>query len=267
MNNKLDKALREICSMDELAEKSSPVHSLPPLAKLIVTIAYIAVTVSFHKYDIVGLAVMFIYPVIMFAVSGISMGSCFYKLRIIIPIVALVGVFNPIFDRDPFATVGGVTISCGVISMITLLMKGVFSLMASFILISTTKIDHLCGALRRVGIPAMLASLFLLTYRYITLMMTELSTMTTAYSLRAPGQKGIHISAWGSFIGQLFLRSMDRADEIYSSMQLRGFDGDFHYADIKIMTVNGAIFCGVCVTLFILARFFNIVFILGGLFT
>ena len=41
---------------------------------------------------------MFIYPVIMFAVSGISMASCFYKLRIIIPIVALVGVFNPIFD-------------------------------------------------------------------------------------------------------------------------------------------------------------------------
>lgn len=151
--------------------------------------------------------------------------------------------------------------------MITLLMKGVFSLMASFILISTTKIDHLCGALRRVGMPAMLASLFLLTYRYITLMMTELSTMTTAYSLRAPGQKGIHISAWGSFIGQLFLRSMDRADEIYSSMQLRGFDGDFHYADIKIMTVNGAIFCGVCVTLFILASFFNIIFLIGGLFT
>ena len=267
MNNKLEKALREICSMDELAERKSPVHSLPPLAKLIVTIAYIAVTVSFHKYDIVGLAVMVVYPIIMFAISGISIGSCFYKLRIILPIVALVGVFNPIFDREPFATVGGITLSCGVISMITLIMKGVFSLMASFILISTTKIDHLCGALRRVGMPGILASLFLLTYRYITLLMTELSTMTTAYSLRAPGQKGIHISAWGSFVGQLFLRSMDRADEIYSSMQLRGFDGDFHYAHTKIMTVNGAIFAGVCVTLFILARIFNVVFLLGNMFT
>ena len=267
MNNKLEKALREICSIDELAERDSPVHRLPPLAKLIVTIAYIAVTVSFHKYDIVGIAVMAVYPVIMFAISGISVGSCFYKLRIILPIVALVGVFNPIFDREPFATIGGVTFSCGVISMITLLMKGVLSLMASFILISTTKIDHLCGALRKVGMPGMLATLFLLTYRYITLMMTELSTMTTAYSLRAPGQKGIHISAWGSFIGQLFLRSMDRAEEIYSGMNLRGFDGNFHYADIKIMTVNGAFFSGICVTLFILARNFNIFFLLGNMFT
>ena len=98
MNNKLEKALREICSIDELAERDSPVHRLPPLAKLIVTIAYIAVTVSFHKYDIVGIAVMAVYPVIMFAISGISVGSCFYKLRIILPIVALVGVFNPIFE-------------------------------------------------------------------------------------------------------------------------------------------------------------------------
>ena len=151
--------------------------------------------------------------------------------------------------------------------MITLLMKGVFSLMASFILISTTKIDHLCGALRRVGMPGTLATLFLLTYRYITLMMTELSTMTTAYSLRAPGQKGIHISAWGSFIGQLFLRSMDKADEIYSSMHLRGFDGNFHYADIKLMTVPGAIFAGSCITLFILARLFNVIILIGSVFS
>ena len=253
--------------MDELAERDSYVHRLPPIAKLIVTICYIALTVSFDKYDITGLAVMVAYPLIMFAVSGISIESCFYKLRIILPIVALVGVFNPIFDREVYATIGGVTFSCGVISMITLLMKGVFSLMASFILISTTKIDHLCCALRRVGMPGTLATLFLLTYRYITLMMTELSTMTTAYSLRAPGQKGIHVSAWGSFIGQLFLRSMDRAEEVFSGMQLRGFDGNFHYADIKIMTVNGAVFCGVCVTLFILARIFNVIFLLGNMFT
>ena len=253
--------------MDELAEMDSPVHRLPPLAKLAVTICFIAITVSFDKYNIAGIVIMVAYPLIMFAVSGISIGACFYKLRIILPIVALVGVFNPIFDREVFATIGGVTFSCGVISMITLLMKGVFSLMASFILISTTKIDHLCGALRRVGMPGTLATLFLLTYRYITLMMTELSTMTTAYSLRAPGQKGIHISAWGSFIGQLFLRSMDKADEIYSSMHLRGFDGNFHYADIKLMTVPGAIFAGSCITLFILARLFNVIILIGSVFS
>ena len=41
------------------------------------------------------------------------------------------------------------------------------------------------------------------------------------------GQKGIHISVWGSFLGQLLLRSMDRAQALYESMELRGFCGEF----------------------------------------
>jgi cobalt/nickel transport system permease protein len=55
--------------------------------------------------------------------------------------------------------------------------------------------------------------------------------MTEAYHLRAPGQKGIQVSAWGSFLGQLLLRSMDRAQELYAAMLLRGYDGEFPYAE------------------------------------
>ncbi len=258
--------MREISTMDALAQAGSPIHDLPPLAKLIVTIAYIAVTVSFHKYDIASLAVMVLYPVLLSALSGISVGMCFYKFRIVLPVIILVGIFNPFFDTAPIARIGGVYISGGVISMITLILKGIFSLMASFYLIATTKIDHLCAALRKIHFPGMLVTLFLLTYRYIGMMMSELSIMTTAYALRAPGQKGIHVSAWGSFIGQLFLRSMDRAEEIYESMQLRGFDGNFYYADAKVFSVGGAVFTAVCVILFILARKCNVIVLLGGLF-
>lgn len=252
--------------MDEFAEGRSPVHGLPPLAKLIVTIAYIVITVSFDKYAIAPLVIMVLYPVILFQISGIPVKACFYKLRLIIPLIAFVGVFNPIMDRAPFAVIGGVTFSCGFISMITLFMKGVFSLMASFLLISTTKIDALCAALRKIHVPSMLVTLFLLTYRYIGLLMNEVSTMTTAYSLRAPGQKGIHVSAWGSFLGQLFLRSMDRAEDIYAGMQLRGFDGNFYYAETKIFTPGAAVYTAVCVALFILARNVNVVVLLGSLF-
>ena len=43
----------------------------------------------------------------------------------------------------------------------------------------------------------------------------------TAYALRAPGEKGIHFRAWGSLLGQLLLRSVDRAQLVYESMLLR----------------------------------------------
>ena len=89
--------------------------------------------------------------------------------------------------------------------------------------------------------------------------------MTDAYHLRAPGQKGIHISAWGSFLGQLLLRSMDRAQELYASMLLRGYHDHFHYADIERFKLRDALFMAGCILFFILLRYGNIAQLLGGL--
>jgi len=96
--------------------------------------------------------------------------------------------------------------------------------------------------------------------------MEEVSVMTTAYRLRAPGQNGIHVSAWGSFLGQLLLRSMDKAEELYISMQLRGFNHEFYYADSKTLKFSDILFCTVAVVVFVVCRLINIPVLLGGLF-
>ena len=149
--------------------------------------------------------------------------------------------------------------------MLTLMMKGIFSLMASFLLIATTPIDALCAALRKLHVPGIMTTLLLLTYRYIGVMMEEVAVMSQAYSLRAPGQKGIHISAWGSFLGQLLLRSMDRAEELYSSMQLRGFSGDFLYAVYKPLRLKDLLFLLASLGAFALFRFVDITSFIGQL--
>ena len=56
--------------------------------------------------------------------------------------------------------------------------------------------------------------------------LSELNQMSEAYHLRAVKQKGLHIKAWGSFVGHFLLRSLDRANEIFESMILRGFHGN-----------------------------------------
>jgi cobalt/nickel transport system permease protein len=107
----------------------------------------------------------------------------------------------------------------------------------------------------------------LLTYRYVAVMMEEVSVMTEAYHLRAPGQKGIHISAWGSFLGQLLLRSMDRAEDLYESMQLRGFRGEFYYADSPKCTAGAVVFALGCAAFFAAARCWDLPQLLGNLIT
>ena len=89
--------------------------------------------------------------------------------------------------------------------------------------------------------------------------------MTDAYHLRAPGQKGIHISAWGSFLGQLLLRSMDRAQELFSSMMLRGYHEHFHYADIDRFRMRDALFMAGCILFFLILRYGSIAQLIGGL--
>ena len=89
--------------------------------------------------------------------------------------------------------------------------------------------------------------------------------MTDAYALRAPGQKGIQFSAWGSFLGQLLLRSMDRAEELYSSMQLRGFSGDFLYAVYKPLRLKDLLFLLASLGAFALFRFVDITSFIGQL--
>lgn len=264
--DKLVKAQSDFREMDEISAGDSLIHQMHPLCKLIVTIIYIFFVVSFHKYDISSLAIMVLYPVLMFQAAQIPVHLCFYKLRVVLPFVCAMGLVNPFLDHISITQIGNIVITGGFISMLTLMMKGCFSLMASFLLIAATPVDSLCAALRKIHMPAILTTLFLLTYRYIGVMMEEASIMVQAYSLRAPNQKGIHISAWGSFLGQLLLRSMDRAQELYSSMVLRGFQGDFFYSDIPSCKVSNILFVIISIIFFVCARFLNITQLIGNLF-
>lgn len=261
----INNSAMEIRRMDEYALLDSPVHRLNSLAKLLVTIVYIFVVASFDKYAFSGLFVMILYPVTMFTVAGFSFRTCFVKFRFVLPLVLMVGIFNPFFDREPVLSVGPLIITGGIISMATLMLKGVLCVMASFIFAATTSVDSICKALRKLHVPNMFVTLFLLTCRYVYVLIDEVSIMFTAYKLRAPGQKGIRFDAWGSFLGQLLLRSMDRAEELYSSMCLRGFSGEYEYADSGKMKLKDWIFLITVIFLIVILRKYNLFAALGSL--
>ena len=263
--NQAERAGRELRAMDDLAAQDSFLHRLSPLSKLFVTIFYLAVVVSFPRYRLTALVWMALFPVAGYQLAGIALRTCFQKLRLVLPLVCAVGLLNPIFDRQIVAQLGTLAVSGGVVSMLTLVMKGVFCLLASFLLMATTTIEEICRALRQLHLPKTITSL-LLTFRYIGVLLSEVSVMQEAYSLRAPGQKGVHISAWGSFLGQLLLRSMDRATALYESMELRGYHGEFHYAQGRPSSRASWPFAIGCAALIVLARLYNLPALLGGLF-
>ena len=259
-------AMSELASLDELSRLDSFWHRLHPLGKLLLTIAYIAAVLSFPVNDIAGLFPMLLFPLIGYALSTIPVHTCFYKLRYLIPLVAFVGIWNPILNRAPAFTIGALTVSEGMVSFITLMLKGIYSLMASFLLIATTGIESLCYALRMLHVPKILVTALLITYRYISLLLSEAAAMSASYALRAPGEKGVRYKAWGSFLGSLLLRSMDRAQALYHSMQMRGFAGEFYYARKQTSAAADFIVFFAGLGLILLFRLVPVVTVIGRLF-
>ncbi len=261
----MDRATNEINEIDGLNKISSPYRRLSPLSKLFMTSVFIFATASFNKYDIYAVAFMALFPIIGYQFSFIPIKTCFYKMRFVIPLVCAVGLFNPFFDKSAFLKIGPVIITGGVISMITLMLKGVFSLAASFLLIATTPIEEICAGLRKIHFPKTLNILLLLTYRYISLMLDEAGTVWQAYSLRAPGQRGVNFRAWGSFPGRLILRGSDRAGDLYESMTLRGFDGEFRLGEEHKFSRISPLIAVTVAAAAVLSRIYNIPSLLGNL--
>ncbi len=228
--SKIGQAIHDMHHLDAAAAQDRWMNRVHPLMKLILTVAYVMAVVSYDKYNFKGLFTMGIGLLTVLAAGRIPVWRHAKGLGVVMLFICAVGVLNPYYDRTPMYLLGDFTITGGMISMMTLLIKGVLTVLASYTLMVTTSVTKLCYALRLLHIPKSIVTVFALIYRYVIVLLKEVERMQQAYQLRAPGQKGIHISTWGSFIGQLLLRSIDRAQIVYESMLLRGYDGEFRYS-------------------------------------
>jgi cobalt/nickel transport system permease protein len=224
----IEKNLRELNRLRDLQQRPHWMNYLHPLGKLLISVIYIFCVASVGKYDIARLIIFAVYLVFTYAIGELSFRDGIYRMRMILPLLIFAGIFNPFLDREVLFYIGDTGISGGVVSMLTMMIKGFYTVLAVYALIATTSIDDICYALRCIRVPKLIVIVVMLIYRYFDVMAGEAERITTAYMLRAPSQKGIHYRAWGTLVGQWLLRSMDRAEVVYESMLLRGFKGEFN---------------------------------------
>ena len=224
---RIGRALYELHALERMSGEDRWVNRLHPAAKLAVTLLFLLLTVSFSRYDLPGLLGMFMYPLFMFIAGEIRCRDAAKRIWPVLLLLLLMGIANPLFDREPVLTAGSFRITGGMVSMATLFLKGVLCILAAYILTASTSITGICRTLRMAKIPKSIVTVILLIYRYLSVLLGEADRVTAAYALRAPSEKGIGILAWGSLAGSLLIRSMDRAQVLYDSMQIRGYTGEF----------------------------------------
>lgn len=222
---KIDKALDTLHAMERGSESAAPSYAAGTRAGMAVTLVYLCLLLSVPLQDLQRLVWFAVYPVVWASLGGVGYGRVMRRSLVVLPLIAFVGIFNPIVDTSPAFSVGSVVVSRGWVSFMSILIRGMLSVQAVVTLMSVCGFADVCRELRAVHVPSSLTTQLQLVYRYIGVLLEELQTMARARAARGYGRRSFPLRMWGTMTGQLFLRSVDRAERIHRAMLARGFDG------------------------------------------
>ena len=215
--------VHELRALENLSAGRTVIHRLHPFAKLLTAFVFIVVVASFGRYDFARLAPYLFYPFVMMALAELPYRLLLLRMLIALPFCLFAGISNVIFDRAAAFTVGAVTVSLGMLSLVTILLKMYLCVMAALLLVATTPFTELTAQLRRFHTPAVFVIVFDMTFRYIGVLLEEVYSMTTAYKLRSGNKNALEMRHMGPFVGQLLLRGFDRAERVHAAMRCRGY--------------------------------------------
>jgi cobalt/nickel transport system permease protein len=125
---------------------------------------------------------------------------------------------------------------------------------------------RLCAGLERLGLPRVFVVQLLFLYRYIFVIADEALRMRRGMELRSIGGRSPKLRVYGSLVGHLLLRAMDRAQRIYGAMLARGFSGDMPTLQPACPHGSDIVFVTGWLSFFVLARCWNLADSLGRLF-
>ena len=263
MSSIIETALYDIGRLETLAEKDTVVHRLDSRAKLIVTLAFILAVVSFDRYSISDLLPFFLYPAVIIGLADLPPDYLLRKLLIVSPFVLFIGIFNPFLDREIILQIGSFGISGGWLSFLSLLIRFTLTVGAALLLIATTGFPAVCMALAKLGVPRVITVQLLLLYRYLFVLIEEGITMSRAHSLRSFDRKRLKYRSFTQLLGDLLLRTMDRAQRIHMAMLSRAFTGEIRASRPTNFGGREIIFMVASCVAFIAFRFVNLPDLLG----
>jgi cobalt/nickel transport system permease protein len=196
---------------DRYSRIDSPVHRRPAAIKAAFALVMILITVIPPHPPIFIFAGVAALLLALIAASRIP-GPFFLKRLLFfepfILTVAALALFQP----------GGFP------KFLTLVVKSTLSLVTVILLSNTTPFHELLRVLRRVHVPSVFVTMMALMYRYIFVLADETQRMRRARQSRTFGKR--REGTWiflSRIVGQLFLRSTERAERIYAAMSARGW--------------------------------------------
>jgi cobalt/nickel transport system permease protein len=263
----IDGALLDFKRLDLLAFGDTALHRLDARAKVIVTALFVMLVISHDRYELAALFPFFIFPAAMIAAGNLPFAYIARKVLLLCPFVIVVGIFNPLIDRTIVLHLGSLAVSGGWLSFFSIITRSILTVGSAFTLLALTGFPGACRALEQLGMPRPFAVQLLFLYRYIFVLTEEGGRAARAGQLRSCGKKGLGVKSFGGMIGNLLLRTWQRAERVHIAMLSRGFDGRFHTSRQTAFGIRECIFIVGWALLLITLRTVDITRFIGSIIT
>ncbi len=220
--------------LDRYIAGTSPIHTLDPRVKLVLTIAFIVCAALLPAGAWLGLAGLTALVWVAIALSGVGLATILRRALVALPfaLVAITVVFSVPGHPIVQLPLGAITLTitdAGVIRFGSILWKSWISVQAALLLTATTHFVQVLWALRALRLPTIIVTLLSFMYRYLFVLVDEAQRLMRARDCRSAGNGR---SIWwrarvtGRMVGTLLLRALERSERIYVAMQSRGYTGE-----------------------------------------
>ncbi len=260
---RLDYALQALRALDDVAANARNRGQPDPRALLLSALACIVTAISFERHTVAALLPLALFPLVLAIRAQLPWRLMGRTLLLAAPFVLMVGLFNPLLERDTALLLGGWPVSAGWLSLLSILLRAAVAVSTTLALVACTGMPALFNAMTRLHVPQALSLQLWLLYRYLFVLGAEASRMETARRLRTGAQPRPSLATWGALLGQLLLRSVDRAQRLHQAMQARGFAGTLPSAALRWRLADSAFMAGWC-SFFIAVRTLDLPSLLGS---
>ncbi len=216
-------------SPHHLNRLDTPVHRLDPRTKLILAVSFAVLVVSTPPARLaafVGYAGLLSWAA---ALAGIPLAAVAMRAAAVLPFSVLAALWLPFLHEGPVVALWGGAVRLSVPGLWLLsgvVMKSFLGAGAAVLLATTTPLHELAGGLRKLGVPVILVDTLTLTHRYLFVLLEEATRLRRAAAARGYRPRWLGQALLiGRLIGQLFLRSYERAERVYDAMVQRGYRG------------------------------------------
>lgn len=259
---RLDHALQTLRALDDVAAGARNRGQPDPRALLLGALACIVTAVSFERHTVAALLPLALFPLALAIRAQLPWRLIKRTLMLAAPLVLMVGLFNPLLERETALLLGGVPVSAGWLSFVSILLRAAVAVSTTLALVASTGMPVLCNAMTRLHVPQALSLQLWLLYRYLFVLGAEASRMDTARQLRAGAQPRPSLATWCALLGQLLLRSVDRAQRLHQAMLARGFTGSLPSPALRWRMADSVFLAGWC-SYFIAVRMLDLPTLLG----